>query len=192
MKKLLLLLIISAFSFALCSCAASTMSVPETAAPTVAPQNTSALAEPTLVEKVKFDNEMITGNKLQPTMYLHSRTPIDSDTTIELYIDAMPDEWDDGQLTALLVRKGDDVWPLMPKTYIQGGTVYYQVWTGDAPRNATHVLTMQSFGGIYSFINEYVYDSDADAFLMIEVYTADGNAQFIGSSNDKPIQSPNT
>ena len=119
------------------STAATTTST--TAAPTTqnvtmssSPINYALPADGEIITKVKFDEQMIEGLECDK-MYLCYKTYFTMDgqqATAELYIDSSPDEegrlfLKDGQCWSLLVRQGEDVYPLIHKKWVQDGRLKY-------------------------------------------------------------------
>ena len=144
------------------STAATTTST--TAAPTTqnvtmssSPINYALPADGEIITKVKFDEQMIEGLECD-RMYLCSKTDFTLEgqtATAELYMDSVPDEsellrwrnstnwgWTDGQRWTLLIRQGEDVYPLIDKRWVQLGHLEYYIWTDDDQDNCPVRVTL--------------------------------------------------
>lgn len=82
---------------------------------------------------------------------------------------------DDGQEWAIIVRKGDQIYPISPRKYNQQGDLEYKVYTEFTEEgNIFHVLIIHVQGaGIQ--IEDCYYDQESEQFISKQVYTTKGN-----------------
>ena len=188
------------------STAATTTST--TAAPTTqnvtmpsSPINYALPADGEIITKVKFDEQMIEGLECDK-MYLYSKTDFTMDgqqATAELYIDSEPNEkgvlfWQDGQSWSLLIRQGEDVYPLIDKKWVQNGHLKYYIWTDTTnwtweDRDNLPVKVMLVWVGNEGMqIYSYDHQSQDSQFIVKEVYETPENNHLAGySKGDVPI-----
>lgn len=94
--------------------------------------------------------------------------------TVELYIDAHPDEngilgLQDGQMWSLIVRMGDQVYPILSKKYVMFGPVNYYL-TQEYDKSSSHLIVTLHLGeGVEVY--EYDLDTKKSTFTGQRVYT---------------------
>ncbi len=99
-----------------------------------------------------------------------------SNETIEVYCQGeITDDGsyflDDGQVWTLVVKKGDDIYPLFEKSYIQLGGLEYLVYIDYNDYERVHVLVQYKAGaGMMTF--DCVYDEETGNFRRDTVYEA--------------------
>ena len=78
---------------------------------------------------------------------------------------------DDGQLWTLIVRKGDEIFPLFEKSYIQLGGLGYTVYVDYDRYEELHLLIKYKTGaGLINY--DCVFDSESGRFIRETVYEA--------------------
>ena len=135
-------------------------------------------AERIVISPVDSDKDIIGfDDGGQMYCYYQSEWELDGEkATVELYIDAHPDEngilgLQDGQMWSLIVRMGDKVYPILSKKYVMFGPVNYYLTQGSDP-SAAHLIVFIQWGeGIE--IYEYELDTKMSAFTGNKVYGFD-------------------
>lgn len=126
---------------------------------------------------VQIENKKETITKVQEADYLNGLNLYNSYTlalaneniAIELYVAAEVDpatgeaELDDGQEWTLVARQGDDIYPLVERTYIQNGQVGYTVYTDYEQNEMPHILAEVSSGAGISYY-DCTYDEASKTF----------------------------
>ena len=169
----------------------STVVSPTTAVTTA--QNVTMPIEYTLpkdgevIAKVKFNEKMTDGLECD-RMYLCSKTDFTLEgqtATAELYMDSVPDEsellrwrnstnwgWTDGQRWTLLIRQGEDVYPLIDKRWVQLGHLEYYIWTDDDQENCPVRVTLIWATDNGTLIYEYDHRPQEEEFVVKKIYEA--------------------
>lgn len=105
---------------------------------------------------------------------------VDEDGTEEivgLYSNAQVDAsgellLDDGQEWALIVRKGDTIYPLVERMYIQMGILGVTIYTDYEQDETIHILAdYRSGAGMSTY--DFTYDAKESAFIGRTLYEAD-------------------
>lgn len=91
---------------------------------------------------------------------------------------------DDGQEWALIIREGDQIYPIFPKTHIQLGRLEYKVYT-DYDEEIFHILISKIQGAGITMYDCY-YDQESNTFISKVVYETTGN---VGVVNQYPESS---
>lgn len=79
---------------------------------------------------------------------------------------------DDGQTWTLIVKKGDEIYPLFDKNYIQLGGLEYTVYTDYDDYERIHVL-FEYNAGAGVIIYDCVYDPEENGFIRTTIHSAD-------------------
>lgn len=134
-------------------------------------------------EEIKVIEPMLEGDYLEGYNLLDQReVDIDYDEvmeSLEVYSTAGYDEngmllMDDGQEWALIVRKGDQIYPVFERDYIQLGKLEYKTYTEYLEEDIFHLLISKVQGaGIIMY--DCYYDQAQDAFVSEIVYQTTGN-----------------
>lgn len=80
----------------------------------------------------------------------------------------------DGQEWAVIVRKGDQIYPVFEPDYIQLGQIEYKVYTEYAEENIFHILVSKVQGAGIQMYDAY-YDRVSDTFKSKLVFQTEGN-----------------
>lgn len=96
--------------------------------------------------------------------------------TVEVYCDGLMDEegemfLDDGQNWAVILRKGDEIYPLFDKAYIQLGRLRYAVYQDYDDYDKIHILIEYKTGtAIYYY--DCTYDDETGGILRRDFFDA--------------------
>lgn len=81
---------------------------------------------------------------------------------------------DDGQEWTLILRKGNKIYPVLERCFIQIGQLEYKVYTEYVQENIFHILISRVQGAGLVMYDCY-YDREQDAFISRVVYQTEGN-----------------
>lgn len=150
--------------------------------PVVTPQESEIPQEE---PNTKVDDTKVSIEKVQDANYLeglnvgssYTLEMADESIDIELYVSSAIDEvsgeilLDDGQEWALVARLGDEIYPLVERTYIQNGQLNYTVYTDYEQNEMPHIMVQLSSG---AGINYYdcTYNETEKTFMRETIFEA--------------------
>lgn len=99
-----------------------------------------------------------------------------TDETIEVYCQGQIDEsgnyiLDDGQQWALILRKGDEIYPLFEKSYIQLGGLEYTIYEDYDDYERLHIIITYNTGAALMYY-DCVYDEESGYIRRENIYEA--------------------